>query len=61
MSDPTRHATPAGDTPAAQPRQLLKTLDVMALIIGIVIGAGIFGAPALVAANSFSVTEMLIA
>jgi len=33
----------------------------MALIIGIVIGAGIFSAPALVAANAFSVNEMLIA
>jgi amino acid transporter len=40
---------------------LLKIIDVMALIVGIVIGAGIFGAPALVAANSFSVTQMMLA
>lgn len=43
------------------PKKLLGTLDVMALIIGIVIGAGIFSAPSLVAANSFSVTQMMIA
>jgi len=43
------------------PRKLLGTLDVMALIIGIVIGAGIFSAPALVAANSASVPQMMLA
>lgn len=43
------------------PKKLLGTLDVMALIIGIVIGAGIFSAPSMVAANSFSVTQMMIA
>lgn len=44
-----------------KPKQLLKTIDVMALIIGIVIGAGIFSAPALVMANSASVEQMLLA
>jgi amino acid transporter len=36
-------------------------IDVMALIVGIVIGAGIFGAPAMVAANAGSVGTMLTA
>lgn len=50
---------PAGSE--AAPRQLLGTLDVMALIIGIVIGAGIFSAPALVAGNTASVNELMLA
>ncbi|MEI2418017.1 amino acid permease [Orrella sp. JC864] len=43
------------------PRRLLNTVDVMALVIGIVIGAGIFSAPALVAGFSHSVEAMLLA
>ena len=35
-----------------QPKKVLSTTDVVALIIGIVIGAGIFRVPSLVAANS---------
>jgi amino acid transporter len=48
-------------TPPAAPKRLLSTLDVMALIIGIVIGAGIFSAPALVAANSQTMTDAYVA
>ncbi len=51
-------ATPGSDP---SPRRLLNTIDVMALVIGIVIGAGIFSAPAIVAANSGSVSQMLLA
>ncbi|HVL56917.1 MAG TPA: amino acid permease [Burkholderiaceae bacterium] len=54
------NASPAGKTTAA-PRPVLQIFDVAALVIGIVIGAGIFGVPSLVAANSGSVAEMLIA
>jgi len=36
------------------PKKLLTTIDVVALIIGIVIGAGIFRVPSLVAANAAS-------
>lgn len=68
MSDPVQDRVVSGPPSAAaaadidaEPRRLLSTLDVMALIIGIVIGAGIFSAPALVAANAFSVNEMLLA
>ncbi|SOE48883.1 amino acid transporter [plant metagenome] len=54
-------SSPSSAAPDTAPRRLLGTIDVMALIIGIVIGAGIFSAPALVAANSHSVTEMMFA
>jgi APA family basic amino acid/polyamine antiporter len=36
---------------AARPRQVLEFRDVVALIVGIVVGAGIFRSPSLVAAN----------
>ena len=39
---------------AEHPKKLLTTIDVVALIIGIVIGAGIFRVPSLVAANAGS-------
>lgn len=59
------HAIPVpakeGVTEASSPKQLLGTIDVIAIITGIVIGAGIFSAPALVAANSSSVTQMMAA
>ena len=60
MSEPVQDSghSASGES---KPRQLLKTVDVMALVIGIVIGAGIFSAPAIVAANSGSVTEMMLA
>jgi len=58
---PPEHGAGAAAGTAAKPKQLLKTVDVMALIIGIVIGAGIFSAPALVMANSASVEQMLLA
>ena len=40
---------------------MLSVLDVMALIVGIVIGAGIFSAPAMVAGAAGSVEAMLLA
>ncbi|HSJ67248.1 MAG TPA: amino acid permease, partial [Anditalea sp.] len=42
------------DNSAMHPRRVLSTVDVIALIVGIVIGAGIFRVPSLVAANSGS-------
>jgi basic amino acid/polyamine antiporter, APA family len=36
------------------PRQVLSSIDVIAIIVGLVIGAGIFKAPAVVAANTSS-------
>lgn len=52
-------ATPAAGPPA--PRRLLHTRDVMALVVGIVIGAGMFSVPAVVAANSAGPGPMLLA
>jgi len=40
------------DDVTVHPKKVLSTLDVIALIVGIVIGAGIFRVPSLVAANS---------
>lgn len=54
-------ASPSVSSPAARPSPLLSTLDVMALVVGIVIGAGIFSAPALIAANAASLDHILIA
>lgn len=55
-------ATPsAGSSAGPRPSPLLSTLDVMALVVGIVIGAGIFSAPALIAANAASLNHVLIA
>ncbi len=39
------------DTPVAHPRRVLSVTDAVAVIVGIVIGAGIFRLPPLVAAN----------
>ncbi|CAM3692666.1 Amino acid permease [Bordetella sputigena] len=68
MESPVRDASPQSSatpsTPraaAARPSPLLSTLDVMALVVGIVIGAGIFSAPALIAANAASLDHILIA
>jgi APA family basic amino acid/polyamine antiporter len=57
MSDASRTLPHAAPSPAAS----LSTLDVMALVVGIVIGAGIFSAPALIAANAGSIEHILIA
>jgi basic amino acid/polyamine antiporter, APA family len=46
---------------AAAPRPLLRTMDLVSLVLGIVIGAGIFGVPALVAAASASEGALLFA
>ncbi len=46
---------------AARPRPVLDLTDAIALIVGLVVGAGIFKAPALVAANSGSEWAMLAA
>jgi amino acid transporter len=43
------------------PQPLLRVRDAVGLIIGIVVGAGIFSAPSLVAANAGSSTGMLLA
>lgn len=45
----------------AVPKPSLSLLDAIAIIVGIVIGAGIFETPALVAANAKSSTVMLLA
>jgi amino acid transporter len=54
---------PATVAPAAEaaPRPSLSTLDAVSIIVGIVIGAGIFETPALVAANAPSAAVMLLA
>lgn len=44
----------------AQPRRLLGTLDAIAIITGLVIGAGIFRLPSLVASNSSSETAFYL-
>ena len=43
------------------PRPLLHTRDVASLVVGIVIGAGMFSVPAVVAANSAGPAEMMLA
>ncbi|WP_439532237.1 APC family permease [Polymorphobacter sp.] len=47
--------------PANSPRQTLRAYEVLALTIGVVIGAGIFRSPSLVAGNAGSVDVMLLA
>lgn len=49
------------DVPAGAPRQVLSGLDVTAIIVGLVIGAGIFKAPSIVAANTGSTAVMIAA
>jgi amino acid transporter len=48
-------------TTPATPRQLLGTMDAVALIVGTVVGAGIFRTPPLVAANAGSESLVLVA
>jgi len=49
--DQPRPADHRGSAAASGPRAVLSRLDVIAIIIGLVIGAGIFRAPSVVAAN----------
>lgn len=53
---------PTGPGPAAEngPRPVLGTFDAVALIVGIVVGAGIFSFPSLVAANTASGTIFIL-
>jgi amino acid transporter len=44
-----------------KPQRVLSLIDVMAIIVGIVVGAGIFKTPSLVAANSESEGALLLA
>jgi basic amino acid/polyamine antiporter, APA family len=46
---------------AAAPKPLLSLVDAVALIVGIVVGAGIFSLPSLVAANSANSTTLVLA
>ena len=48
-------------TPQQRPAQQLSVIDAVAIIVGIVIGAGIFRTPSLVAANTNSETMFLLA
>jgi len=48
-------------TPQQRPAQQLSVIDAVAIIVGIVIGAGIFRTPSLVAANTSSETMFLLA
>lgn len=48
-------------TPQQQPAKQLSVIDAVAIIVGIVIGAGIFRTPSLVAANTNSETMFLLA
>ena len=48
-------------TPQQRPAQQLSVIDAVAIIVGIVIGAGIFRTPSLVAANTSSGTMFLLA
>src|SRR5688500_13759836 len=65
MSVPLRRATisPSTVVPVApvRPRPVLGLADVVALIVGTVIGAGIFRTPPLVAANAGSEVAVLAA
>jgi basic amino acid/polyamine antiporter, APA family len=57
MSDRREHTTQT----VAQPRPVLELWDAIALIVGIVVGAGIFKSPSLVAANAGGAWTMLAA
>ena len=46
---------------SVSPTPALSTFDAIALVVGIVIGAGIFVTPALVAANTGSATQLMFA
>ncbi|HEY5131548.1 MAG TPA: amino acid permease, partial [Bradyrhizobium sp.] len=57
MSERREHTTQT----AAQPEPVLELRDAIALIVGIVVGAGIFKAPSVVAANAGGAWTMLAA
>jgi len=57
---PTSPEALAGTKKEAGTTRLLSTFDIMALIVGAVIGAGIFSSPALVAANAASTQDAFI-
>jgi APA family basic amino acid/polyamine antiporter len=62
MNAPLADAAQAtGRAELASPRRILKDRDVLALVVGIVVGAGIFRTPALVAEVSGNGTLMLAA
>lgn len=62
MSDTTALPSNQPDTEiSAKPKASLGSMDLIALVVGIVIGAGIFRTPSLVAANAGSGTMMLTA
>jgi basic amino acid/polyamine antiporter, APA family len=48
-------------SPQAVPRPMLSVLDAVALIVGVVIGAGIFKTPAVVAAHAGGTSQFLLA
>jgi APA family basic amino acid/polyamine antiporter len=50
-----------GGTGAPAPARVLTLADVVAMVVGIVVGAGIFRAPSLVAANAASETAVMLA
>jgi APA family basic amino acid/polyamine antiporter len=58
MSDPQDGGVP---TRPGQPARVLGLADAVAMIVGIVVGAGIFRAPSLVASNSASEGAVLLA
>src|SRR5262245_50062011 len=45
----------------AAPKRVVRAIDAVGLIVGIVIGAGIFGLPSIVAANAASTTIVYLA
>jgi basic amino acid/polyamine antiporter, APA family len=55
------HDRPVPDTRATAPQPVLRVVDAVALIVGIVVGAGIFSAPAQVAANAGSAMGVIAA
>jgi amino acid transporter len=60
-AEPTTIAPTENATPAAEPRRMLGLLHAVTLIVGLVLGAGIFKAPSLVAGNAGSVEWMFAA
>lgn len=58
-SNPSASRTESS-TAVPAPQPMLRTLDIMALVVGIVIGAGIFSAPSLVAAHASSPAAMML-
>ncbi|WP_141733280.1 APC family permease [Oligoflexus tunisiensis] len=58
--EPISRPGAASDAQASAPRPSLNLIDAIAIIIGIVIGAGIFETPSLVAANASSATAVLL-